>query len=415
MAKCPKCGNEIADGKRICPNCGESQRAEARTAKKIRRWIFGTCTAVLLVAAFILALGLTLALLSDKNQPAAPTEPVHTTPTTATKPTVAPTKPTEAPTDQPTDPTQVTTAPAEPSTAPTEPTTAPTEPTTAHTEPATPPTEPTVAPTDATKPQTQPQTMPTEPVSDELIGTMYTRRQLVAMSNTGHGYGPGGTSGGQRPPYPDPLQKQYKKYGANFIAPDNGNIYLTFDCGYEHTAVDKNGNKYRVTEKILDVLKEKDVKAVFFVTMYYVKDQPDLVQRMIDEGHTVGNHTNNHPVMTTQTIDQMVYEITSLHNYVKEKFGYEMNLFRFPTGEYSTRSLAVVQTLGYKTVHWSFAYVDYDTENQPNPTKALQHITNSHHSGAIYLLHAISTTNASVLGDAIDFFRAEGYNLELFS
>ena len=74
-----------------------------------------------------------------------------------------------------------------------------------------------------------------------------------------------------------------------------------------------------------------------------------------------------------------------------------------------------MQTLGYKTVHWSFAYVDYDTENQPNVKSALDRVTSSHHSGAIYLLHAISTTNASILGDAIDFFRAEGYNLELFS
>jgi peptidoglycan-N-acetylmuramic acid deacetylase len=235
------------------------------------------------------------------------------------------------------------------------------------------------------------------------------------MDNTGHGYGPGNTSGGNRPAYPGPLQEKYGKYGANFIAPDNGNIYLTFDCGYEHTATDENGNKYRVTEKILDVLKEKNVKAVFFVTMYYVKDQPDLVQRMISEGHTVGNHSNNHPVMPTLSIDKMVYEIQSLHNYVKEKFGYEMNLFRFPTGEYSTRSLAVVQTLGYKSVHWSFAYVDYDTENQPDTQKALEKVTGSHHSGAIYLLHAISTTNASILGDAIDFFRAEGYSIELFA
>ncbi len=394
MAKCPKCGNEIQEGKRICPICGESQRAEARAAKKTRRWIFGCCFAVVLVATFLLGLFLFNKFVPGLVQTTTPTQ-------STTVPTRQPTKPTQPP-------TLPTTVPTEPATVPTEPTTAPTEPTTVPTEPATPPTEPTA-------PLTEPPTKPSEPINDDPIGTKYTRRELMAMSNDGHGYGPGNATDGNRPPYPGPLQKKYGKYDANFIAPDNGNIYLTFDCGYEHTATDADGKKYRVTEKILDVLKEKDVKAVFFVTMYYVKDQPDLVQRMIDEGHTVGNHTNNHPVMPNQTIDKMVYEIQSLHDYVKETFDYEMNLFRFPTGEYSTRSLAVVQTLGYKTVHWSFAYVDYDTENQPNIKKALDHVTSSHHSGAIYLLHAISTTNASILGDAIDFFRAEGYNIELFS
>ena len=392
MPNCPKCGNEVAEGKRICPICGESMRAEARAAKRIRKRILICVTIILVIGAFALGMFLALKLIPKATGAANPTQPT----VSVTQPTTVPTKPTEPPT--------------EPTTAATEPTTAPTQPTTA-------PTEPTTAPTEATTPPTVPPTTPapSEPANDELIGTMYTRAQLMAMDNTGHGYGPGNTSGGNRPEYPGPLQDKYGKYAANFIAPDNGNIYLTFDCGYEHIATDENGNKYRVTEKILDVLKEKNVKAVFFVTMYYVKDQPDLVQRMIDEGHAVGNHTNNHPVMPTLTIDEMVYEIQSLHDYVKEKFGYEMNLFRFPTGEYSTRSLAVVQALGYKSVHWSFAYVDYETENQPDTQKALEKVTGSHHSGAIYLLHAISTTNASILGDAIDSFRAEGYSLELFA
>jgi len=104
----------------------------------------------------------------------------------------------------------------------------------------------------------------------------------------------------------------------------------------------------------------------------------------------------------------------SLHDYVLDRFGYEMTLFRPPTGTFSTRSLAVVQSLGYKTVHWSFAYLDYDTEAQPELDAAYQRVTESHHSGAIYLLHAISTTNATILADCIDFFRAEGYTLDLF-
>jgi len=305
------------------------------------------------------------------------------------------------------------TDPTVPSTTPTgaPETTGPTE--TAPTEPE--PTESTIPPTQVpTEPTAPPPTLaPTEP-RGEYIGTLYTRDQLMAMDNTSNGWGPGRWDPGVRSEWAEYAQKQYGKYGSNFIGPDDGNIYLTFDCGYEYTATDTDGSKYRVTERILDVLKEKDVKAVFFVTMYYVKDQPDLVQRMIDEGHVVGNHTNNHPVMTEQSIDTLVYEIMSLHDYVKERFGYEMWLLRPPTGAYSTRTLALTHSLGYKTVHWSFAYADYDTAKQPDVAQSLDLVTRCHHSGAIYLLHAISSTNASLLPDAIDFFRNEGYTLALF-
>lgn len=387
MKRCPKCANEIADRKRVCPFCGESQRVEARAAKKARKLVFGCCIVILVIATFLLALYIFHQFVREPSQPTPPTQ-------STTVPTQPQTKPTQPPT--------------EPTTVPTEATTVPTEP----------PTEPIAVPTEvATQPATQatePSTKPTEPINDELIGYLYTRRQLLAMSNTGYSYGPGITSGGKRPAYPESLQKEYGKYDANFIAPDNGNIYLTFDCGYEYIATDGNGNKYRVTERILDILKEKNVKAVFFVTLPYAKAQPDLVRRMINEGHTVGNHTKSHLIMPEQTIDTMVYEIMSVHNYIKEKFDYEMTLFRFPEGEYSTRALAVVQTLGYKTVHWSFAYLDYETDDQPSIERALNKVTSSHCSGSIYLLHAISTTNAAILSDAIDFFQAEGYNLELF-
>ena len=171
----------------------------------------------------------------------------------------------------------------------------------------------------------------------------------------------------------------------------------------------------RVTEWILDVLKEKETKAVFFVTMPYCKSNPDLVRRMIDEGHAVGNHTNNHPVMPSETIDSMVYEITSLHDYVEQNFNYTMTLFRFPTGEFSARSLAVVQSLGYKSVHWSFAYADWTPTATPQNTESAKaNILDSAHNGAIYLLHAVSTTNAYVLSDVIDGLIAKGYVPTLF-
>ncbi len=240
---------------------------------------------------------------------------------------------------------------------------------------------------------------------NEYIGSLYTRMELAALENENKGYGPGAASGGGRPPYAQGDQKKYGAFGANFIAPDNGCIYLTFDCGYEYQ---------NLTSSILDTLKEKNVKAVFFITMSYAKKNPELVKRMIDEGHSVGNHSNTHPEMPELTVDEMVWEVMSLHNYVLETFGYEMTLFRPPTGAFSTRSLAVVQSLGYKTVHWSFAYADWDTGNQPEPQKALEKITSSHHSGAIYLLHAVSRTNAAVLGEVIDFLQNRGYMLMRF-
>lgn len=285
--------------------------------------------------------------------------------------------------------------------------------------PTNPPTNPSTPPTESpTEPPTEPPTeAPTEAPTDpnkEYIGTLYTRDELEALSTTYDGYGPGTWDPGVRAKYAVWDQEKYSKYGANFIAPDNGNIYLTFDCGYEHYYTDADGNKIPNTARILDTLKEKNVKGVFFVTMDFVKKEPALVQRMIDEGHAVGNHSNNHKRMSQLSIDEMVYEVMSLHEYVKENFGYTMTLFRPPEGNYSVQSLCVVQSIGYKTVHWSFAYADYDTAKQPDVDYAYKRVTNSHHSGAIFLLHAISETNATILGDVIDFFRAEGYKLELF-
>lgn len=229
------------------------------------------------------------------------------------------------------------------------------------------------------------------------------------MENVAKGYGPGKSTNGSRPAYASGNQTAYGKYGTYFIGEDVPTVYLTFDCGYEYTTPDG----VRVTSKILDTLKEKNVKAVFFVTMWYCKSAPDLVQRMIDEGHVVGNHSNNHPVMPDQTIDTMVYEVTSLHDYVKEHFGYEMTLFRPPTGAFSTRSLSVVQSLGYKNVLWSFAHADWEVKNQPALESSKKNIIDSAHNGAIYLLHAVSTTNASVLGEVIDGIQSKGFEIGL--
>lgn len=195
---------------------------------------------------------------------------------------------------------------------------------------------------------------------------------------------------------------KYGKYNAAAINDDKGKICLTFDQGYE--------NGY--TSKILDVLKEKNVKAMFFVVQDYAERNGELVQRMIDEGHTVGNHSVKHKSMPTLSEDECIEEIKGLHDYIKENFDYEMNLFRPPMGEYSEYSLAVTKNCGYKTVLWSFAYADWDTDNQPDKTQSLEKLTNALHDGAIYLLHSVSSTNDEILADFIDNAREAGYEFE---
>ena len=222
------------------------------------------------------------------------------------------------------------------------------------------------------------------------------------MNNNKRGYGCGRYGNPTRPSTPVNSQKAFGQYNATFIKEDTPTVYLTFDCGYEFA---------NLTGSILDTLKEKNIKAVFFVTLHYCKTNPHFVQRMINEGHIVGNHSANHYSMPTLSVDGMVHEIMALHNYVKEKFGYEMFLFRPPKGEHSVRSLALAQSLGYESVFWSFAYNDWETGNQPDVAQSLQLISSCAHNGAIFLLHAVSYTNATLLGDLIDQLQQKGYTI----
>lgn len=181
-------------------------------------------------------------------------------------------------------------------------------------------------------------------------------------------------------------------------------IYLTFDEGYE--------NGY--TSAILDTLKEKEVTAIFFVTMPYVKQNPDLVKRMIDEGHIVGNHTVNHPSMPSVSDDKKLEEeVMKLHDYVKENFdGYEMSYLRPPKGEYSERTVKICKDLGYKTVLWSSAYDDWDTSKQDRLDYARKMILDYAHNGCVMLLHAVSKDNTALLGEVIDTLRGRGYEFK---
>ena len=228
-----------------------------------------------------------------------------------------------------------------------------------------------------------------------------------SLSNTVHGWGQGKQFNEMNIPTScTDFQQKYGKYNASFIKENCGNtIYLTFDEGYE--------NGY--TSTILDVLKEKNVPAVFFVTGDYVEASPELVERMIEEGHAVGNHTLTHPSMPLLSEEEMASEINELDSLVEEQFGYQMNLFRPPKGEFSEESLAVTQAQGYQSVFWSFAYADWDTNDQPNPEEAVKTLTERLHPGGIYLLHAVSSTNAEILGEFIDNARAAGYEFALLT
>lgn len=203
------------------------------------------------------------------------------------------------------------------------------------------------------------------------------------------------------------LKFDLNKYDALYVGnTDEKVIYLTFDEGYE--------NGY--TAKILDILKDNDVKAIFFVTSPYIRDNPDLIKRMVDEGHIIGNHSNTHPSMPTVTGDETKFnnEFKDVEDKFKEVTGEDMpKFFRPPMGEYSEKSLAMTKNLGYKTIFWSFAYHDWDKNNQPNPDTAKQTILNGIHNGSIMLVHAVSKTNTEILDEVIKEIKAQGYEFKL--
>lgn len=227
--------------------------------------------------------------------------------------------------------------------------------------------------------------------------------ELNGLDNTEIGYGQGRNVDNNNVPLgATDFNNQYNQYNAYAVVPDvKDEIYLTFDEGYE----------YGFTSKILDILKEKDVKAVFFLTGDYVRSQPELVQRMIDEGHVLGNHGNKHKSLPQLSLEDGETELQDCYNLVKEKFGYKLKLQRPPCGTYSERSLALSQRLGYTTCLWSFAYKDWEVDNQPNPEEAYKRITEAAHSGGIFLLHPVSQTNTDILGRVIDNFKEQGYNV----
>ena len=179
-------------------------------------------------------------------------------------------------------------------------------------------------------------------------------------------------------------------------------IYLTFDCGYE------NGN----TPAILDALKKHQVSATFFTVGTFLEAEPDLVKRMVAEGHTLGNHTWHHPDMSAiSTIDAFSEELSSTADAYRQITGEEMpHYYRPPQGKYSTENLQMAKDLGYSTFFWSLAYVDWYQDNQPSKEEAFAKLLGRIHPGAIVLLHNTSSTNAAILDELLTRWEAMGYH-----
>ena len=240
------------------------------------------------------------------------------------------------------------------------------------------------------------------PATAFMMAAMIPCTAVYSADTTKIGYGQGTTVDSMnRPVDAVAFNSRYGDLDAFALSEDDKRIIITFDQGYE--------NGY--TEKILDTLKEKNVTAIFFLTGDYAEKERDLVRRMISEGHILGNHGMTHASLPTLSQAEAEKEIMSLHEFVMNNYGYQMQYFRCPCGEYSEQSLETVQKCGYMTLFWSFAYVDWKTDSQPDPAEGLKKLTESAHGGEILLLHSVSSTNAEILGDVIDEFRAKGYKV----
>lgn len=200
-------------------------------------------------------------------------------------------------------------------------------------------------------------------------------------------------------------REQLARYDAAYIGDTREKVlYLTFDAGYE--------NGY--TPAILDALKKHDAKAAFFLVGNYIEKEPDLVRRMVDEGHTVGNHTMHHYDMSKLSENAAFEkELKDLEDLYYQTTGENLpKFYRPPQGIYSEENLKMAKELGYKTVFWSLAYVDWNNDSQPTHQQAFDKLLPRTHSGAVVLLHATSKTNAEILDDLLTRWEQAGYRFE---
>lgn len=211
-----------------------------------------------------------------------------------------------------------------------------------------------------------------------------------------------GFSGEGMQPTGNVTPDELKKYNAYYVGDkDKKVIYLTFDAGYE--------NGY--TPAILDALKKHNVKVTFFLVGNYITTSPDLVKRMVDEGHNVANHTYHHPNMSKiSTMEAFSKEIQDLETEFTNITGQKMTkYYRPPQGKYSAKNLEMAKELGYRTFFWSLAYVDWYNDKQPSKEEAFKKLLGRIHPGAIVLLHSTSKTNSEVLDELLTKWEEMGY------
>lgn len=212
-----------------------------------------------------------------------------------------------------------------------------------------------------------------------------------------------GADGSETQPTGSLSKEELAEYDAWYLGADTEKVlYLTFDCGYE------NGN----TERILDALHKHNAKATFFVVGHFLESAPDLVKRMKEEGHMVGNHTWHHPDMDTIAEEaKFREELDLVAAKYKEITGEELNHFyRPPQGKYNLNNLAMAKKLGYQTIFWSLAYVDWNVDAQPTKEEAFSKLTGRVHPGAVVLLHNTSKTNGEILDELLTKWEEMGYH-----
>ena len=265
---------------------------------------------------------------------------------------------------------------------------------------ATPPATPAVVPAPPVPATPSAPVTPPAPASGSLAA-------LAKLPNQRNGWGFVRRSDHTVPRVASSTSRLLARYDAAYhLATSSRIVHLTLDEGYE------NGH----TPAILDTLKADAVKAVFFCTGTYIRDNPALVKRMVAEGHIVANHTRSHPDMVKKAADYDVYraELVQVERAYRDLTGRVLpKLVRMPSGVWSERALAYNQHLGYRTYFWSFAYRDWETAHQPDPDEALALVLANTHPGEIMLLHAVSKTNAAILHDVIEGVRAQGYTFTL--
>ncbi|WAA13853.1 delta-lactam-biosynthetic de-N-acetylase [Fervidibacillus halotolerans] len=229
----------------------------------------------------------------------------------------------------------------------------------------------------------------------------FTSISVEAVSNTPIHWGFKRAKGEVPPEAGKTYDALLEKYGAFYKGdPEKKVVYLTFDNGYE--------NGY--TEKILDVLKKEKVPATFFVTGHYLQSAPDLVKRMVSEGHIIGNHSWSHPDFTRIHDEKIVEELEKVKKKTMELTGQKDMIFmRPPRGIFSERTLQVAKDAGYIHVLWSLAYVDWNTDNQKGADYAYQEVMKQIHPGAVILLHSVSKDNADALERIIRDMKGRGY------